>query len=328
MSGARGIVTTMDSASPTRPQSHEHHTVSKFWLKQFADSSGFLKRFDVGAGELNARRIHSKRATVVTDLYILDSWNATHDVDEHDLLRPLEDKAAKVMGRLRAAEDLSRVWPLDSPARNQLALYLAASVIRTPRYREHVQASAERMLEGSDRPPIGVDLFRSGVLTGDPEDLARLGRRYGLWHKGEQAPANFQSDYLRDQLPRLARHLFEQRWVIMRAPTPYFTISDNPVALIGGAIESGRATHHSVDFRNSRWSVTALSRDLVLMTDWHPPSVLSRLNHNGDMTTEFDQGRANMARALMIANADTDVFAHPADLMIEQIWGEFERSSD
>jgi hypothetical protein len=170
----------MDPALPTRPQSHDHHTVPKFWLKQFADSQGFLKEFDVPKdvqNELAKRRTHVKRATVEKDLYVLDSWFATHDIDERKIFGPLEDKAAKVLSTLCNAEDLSTVWPLPDRERNDLTRFLAASVIRTPKYRQHAQIDLDRQVARSDRPLEAIDLYRSSVIVGEPDDMARLGRR-------------------------------------------------------------------------------------------------------------------------------------------------------
>jgi hypothetical protein len=269
------IVAPMDQAFALRPQSHNHHTVPQFWLRQFADSRGFLKEFDVPKVDLIARRTHVKQATVHQDLYVLDSWNATHDIDERQILGPIEDKAARALRTLWKAQDLSTVWPLPQRARNDIATFLAASVIRTPKYRQHADAHMERQVASSNRRLDATNLFRSGVIVGDPDDMARLGRLQGLWKEGDKAPSNVRSNYMRAELPKLARHLFNQRWVLMRAPDTPFVISDNPVALTGQPMTSGPPTFYSVNSLDSRMSLTALSRDLLLITDWHPPEVLS-----------------------------------------------------
>lgn len=309
----------MDPTSPPRPQSHDHHTVPKFWLKQFADSQGFLKEFDVPKdvqNELTKRRKHIRRATVEKDLYVLDSWFATHDIDEREIFGPLEDRAAKVLGTLRNAQDLSRVWPLPDQERNDLARFLAASVIRTQKYREHAQLDLEQQSARKDRPLDAIDLFRSGVILGEPDDMARLGRRYGLWQEGDKAPSNVQSNYMRAEIPKLSRHLFNQRWVLMRTPDPEFVLSDNPVALL----TTEPPTLHTLSALESRMSFAALSRTLILITEWHPVDVLSKLPMFGDGVIPFDRQRAGMAAWTLISNAHAHFYEHPDDRVVEDVW--------
>ena len=309
----------MEPALPTRPQSHHHHTVPQFWLKEFADTDKFFKRFKAPGGELIGKRVHVRNATTVDDLYVLDTWSATHDIDEQKIMSPIEREAAKALRPLWDAEDLSTVWPLTDRARNDLAAFLALSVIRTPKYRHDAQIDMEHQVMKSDRPLDFIDLFRSGVIVGDPDDLMRLGRTRGVWREGDQAPSNVQSDYMRAELPKLTRHLFYQRWVLMQAPVPTFVISDNPVALTGQPMTYAGPTFYSVNSRDSRMSITALSRTLLLITDWHPETVLAGLHLNGDGVIPFDAERAGLARATLIINAHREFFEHPDDHIIEDL---------
>ncbi|ANP72179.1 hypothetical protein PA27867_1213 [Cryobacterium arcticum] len=314
------IVPAMDQALPAHPQSHAHHTVPQFWLKQFADSQSSLKMFAVSDNKLVSGRARVRNATVHQDLSVLDSWFETHDIDEKKLFGPIEGRAAKALAPLWSAQDLSTVWPLPQRARNDIATFLAASVVRTPKYRLHADADLERQVARKDRSIHAIDLVRSGAIVGDPDDLARVNRYYGLWQEGDKAPSNVQSDYMRTELPKLARHLFNQRWVLMQAPEPTYVISDNPVALTGQPMTSGPPRFYSVDSLDSRMSITALSRTLLLMTDWHPRQVLATLDFNGDSIIPFDAGRANIARATLILNAEAQFFEHPDDRMVEDIW--------
>ena len=322
----RERVLVMDRIPSARPQSHDHHTVPKFWLKKFADSKGFLKKFDVNSDDISGRRVHSRRATVEKDLYVLQTLDETFDVDEQKVHGPIENRAARALAPLWDCSDLSHVWPLADQAREDVAGLLAASVMRTLKYRNHVELAAERYLDRDDRSVAAVDLYRSGVLTGDPDTLARAAKRYGLWNKGEKAPANLHSDYVRSELRNLVRHLFEQRWILMRTPDPSFVISDNPVALIGELSETVAPSVHSVDFLSSRGSVTALSRDLLLMTDWQLPAVLAPLPHHGDMVVPYDPRRVDFMRGLLLRNADTQVFGHPDDSILESVRERFSSS--
>lgn len=312
-------VAPMDSTLPTRPQSHDHHTVPKFWLKQFADSQGFLKELDAPKNvqdDLTIRRTHVKRATVEKDLYVLDSWFATHDIDERQIFGPLEDKAAKVLSTLWNAEDLSTVWPLPEQERNDLARFLAASVIRTPKFRQDAQIDLDRQVARNDRPLDPIDLFRSGVIVGEPDDMARLGRRNGLWREGDKAPSNVQSNYMRAEIPKLSRHLFNQRWVLMRTPEPAFVLSDNPVALM----TTEPPTLHTLTSLDSRMSFAALSRTLILITEWHPAETLSKMPMYGDGVIPFDKQRAGSAAWTLISNAHAHFYEHPDDSVVEDVW--------
>jgi hypothetical protein len=309
----------MDPTSPARQQSHNHHTVPQFWLRQFADSLGFLKEVDVPldiSTELNIRRMHVRQATVERDLYVLDSWFETHDVDERQIFGPLEAKAGRILATLRNAQDLSSVWPLTERERNHLARFLAASVIRTPKYRQHAQLDLEQRVARKDRPLHPIDLYRSGVIVGDPDDMARLGRTKGLWKADDLAPSNVQSDYMRAEIPKLSKHIFNQRWVLMRAPEATFVLSDNPVALL----TTEPLTLHTLDSLKSRMSFTALSRELLLITQWHPSDVLATMPLNGDGIIPFEAQRAVKARAVMIANAHAHFYEHPDDSIAEDLW--------
>jgi len=309
----------MDTVPPASPQSHEHHTVPRFWLRQFADANGFLKQIEADKDEFVVRRIHRRKATVVNDLYVLDTGQQIYDTDERKLLGPIEAKGSKALSALRKAADLSTVWPLADEARSHIAMFLAASVLRTPKHRQIVEFEIERYLERADRPFGAIDLFRSGRIVGEPESMDRLGRRYGLWREGENVPSNVHSDYLRTELPNLARHLFHQRWALMRTPVATFIIPDNPVALTG-ILATGMPDFYNANFLDSRMSFAALTRNLVLVTDWHPSAVLAKAQLNGDMILPFDQQLAQITRALLIANAHTHLFEHPDDTIIEDFW--------
>lgn len=91
-------------------------------------------------------------------------------------------------------------------------------------------------------------------------------------------------------------------------------------------MDPGFPTFYTVDFRQSHTSITALSRDLVLIKDRHPKSVLDRAHLNGDMAIPFDGKRSEVARALSIANADAHLFEHPDDTLLDDIRGAYRLS--
>jgi hypothetical protein len=117
----------------------------------------------------------------------------------------------------------------------------------------------------------------------------------------------------RNNFNSLAQHLWGQRWILMRAEQPFFSISDNPVALLSNIARGVEPAFHTVDFMASRASFTALGRDLLLFTDWHPAELLRRATANGDTVISFDPDRARFALSMLIANSDRYVFSHPHD---------------
>lgn len=302
--------------------SRRHHTVPRFLLRRFADRQGNLKRFDVAGDVPVSGHVNAKSATVVEDFYVLDTVTRRYDVEERETISRLEDDAAKVLRRLWDTEDLDSVWPLSEKDRNAMCAFLASLVLRTPRFRRQTQEAAENWLKRQDRDLHPIDMFRSGVITGEPETLAAVRRRYGLWTAEEDAPPNFHAEMFRQYFNPLSKHLWDQRWILMRSDQPFLAISDNPVALISNLDGDSEPNFHSLDFIRSRASFTPLGRNLVLFTDWHPAEVLHRARLNGDMVVPFSPGRAKFALTMLVANADKHVFCHPEDHFVEHLFSD------
>jgi hypothetical protein len=121
---------------------------------------------------------------------------------------------------------------------------------------------------------------------------------------------------MRAEIPKLSRHLFNQRWVLMRTPVPTFVISDNPVALM----TTDPPTLHTLTSLDSKMALAALSRNLLLITEWHPSDVLKRMPMYGDSVIAFDAQRAVSARAVLMANAHARFYEHPDDSAVEDMW--------
>lgn len=293
--------------------------IPQFLLRRFAANRSVMKRFDVTLENLVGSRIHVKSATRERDLYVLDGLGKSYDYDERVVMGDLDDRAAKVLNRLWSADDLESVWPLSDHDRGALAQFLASLVLRTPRYRRHSQAIAEQSLADPDRLPLAIDLFRNGVITSESFPIKSVRRYFGVWMEGEEAPANFHAQVFRDHLNPLSKHLFEQRWILMRTPSPYFLLSDNPVALIDKTQAVEGFEYCSVNFLRSRAAFVALDRDLVLAIDWHPMETLRRTKDFGDQVVDFHENHARRSFGILLGNADRHVFSHPDDMHIERV---------
>lgn len=302
--------------------SRRHHTVPRFLLRRFADREGNLSRFDMTGDVPVSGRVNAKSATVVEDFYVLDTVSRRYDIEERETIARLEDNAAKVLRRLWNAEDLTSVWPLSAGDRNAMCAFLTSLVLRTPRFRRHTQEVAENWLKQEDRDIHPIDLFRSGVITGEPEVLAAVRRHYGVWTADEDAPPNFHAEMFRQYFNPLSKHLWDQRWILMRSDEPFLAISDNPVVLLSNLGGDSEPNFHSLDFNQSRASFTPLGRNLLLFTDWHPAEVLRRTRLNGDMVTALSAEHAKFALAMLLANADRHVFCHPEDDVIRRLFSD------
>lgn len=301
-----------------------HHVIPQFLLRRFAADRSVLKQFDVTSENLTGSRVHVKSATKEDNFYVLDGLHGSYDYDEREIMGKLDDRAAKVLHRLWGATDLASVWPLDDADRVTLAQFLAALVLRTPRFRRHSQSVAEHVLRDPDRHPLAIDLFRNGVITSESLPIEIIRKYYGVWLEGEPAPPNFHAQVLRDHLNPLGQHLFEQRWILMRTPHPQFFLSDNPVALVDEIPRDALPRYRGLDFIASKASMVALDRGLLLVTEWHPMEKLRRAKDFGDQCTDFHEGLARMACGVLLGNADRRVFSHPDDVIIETFVSEID----
>nr|WP_253743804.1 DUF4238 domain-containing protein [Herbiconiux sp. SALV-R1] len=292
------------------PTPRGHHVISKFYLRHFAATDGRITRVDLGGDTVRRVRAHVKSATVVRDLYVIEGWNGSSPLVEK-MFATTEDKAAKITARV--IRDPAGAWPLDGDSRVVLSHWLSQQFLRAPLFRLAAERAIRAGLDSSDRHIHFSDLLERGTVTGDPGDLDRLARRFGISTKSNPIPANEYYELLRDHLNPLARHLFEQQWFLGIAKEPSFFVADSPIVLTTSTVDESDGVPFqicSLDYLKSRWSWTPFNRNLLILTRKLPPALLRA---NPDQIIHLSKAQIEQQHMLQAANATKSIYEHPDD---------------
>lgn len=220
------------------------HIVPRFLLARWGDSeTGKIEVADLAAREL--------RHEDPKDFYKLPDFNTSVGADgeplhwlEQQFLAGLDSDTARYLTRLENLQPPRRHlraakknrWHLNhltSPrASVRLAMFAAAQAVRSPVWREAVNANTAEAMKRHVEERVQRDL--SG--TNDPEVRARLEQLLGLRYYADVGGAI--------SLPHLSGHLAyqigevlygEYMWAVHRFPEPWLLLGDDPLLIMNYA---------------------------------------------------------------------------------------------
>lgn len=284
------------------PLSRDHHIVSEFYLKRFADERRQIRR--LSRSDRAGKIVATRRATVERDFYIMrDAEGQEHDRWEKDVFgRSLENHAAPVIRQIARGR-----WPLNDRQRERLVEWIAAQYLRTPTFRSFLDRNLDEWREGVEeggQPAIRAALRGPG--TSD-EDAVRLwGRATELYPPGESQSTNTHFRWFAGLLPETARAFYERSWTLARFTEPALLTADIPVV----PVDDGGTLHPLAP--GAEVVFMPLDRINLLM--------MSKSSDHRDREISGTQELAAMSNALTVHHSQEYVYSHPEDHFAEGLW--------
>ena len=118
----------------TRQLKRRNHTVSKSYLRRFADDRGRPTRVTL-PGDARVK-VSINDATVVRNFYVVQLDDGSESDEAEDLFSVVEGNA---VAAIRALVD-QRVWPIPSDVRTAIAEWVAPQYLRVPWVRPDLRA--------------------------------------------------------------------------------------------------------------------------------------------------------------------------------------------
>ncbi|MEV6058312.1 DUF4238 domain-containing protein, partial [Streptomyces sp. NPDC052107] len=206
------------------------HTVSKFYLKGFADQSGGIRRVSL-PGEPSIV-LSIRDASVIKDFY-------TVTLPDGSLSDAFERAFGKIEGAAAEAlsDILAGVWPIEGEAREAFATWVALQHLRSQdvRYSQgYMNAEMIRLIVGVS----GKEALRSLIQNSESrpvsdEELDDEWRDITKPGGPDMAPsANQHVRLLSSLLPPTAAYLRDCHWTLFRFDRRSIATSDHPVTLV------------------------------------------------------------------------------------------------
>jgi len=278
------------------------HTVSKFFLKGFADEQGRLVRVPLDGGD--PRVVHASNVTVVRDYYSVDLGGGPLNDRFERAFAEVEDRAA---GALRAAVDGTR-WPLDMHAKTRLACWIALQHLRAQAIRDaqsDVRGEMVRLLVGVS----GEEALRTHIETaeGVPVGDARLAAEWAdLTGAGGPTLEPDPIAHIRtilELLPGTTAMFADMQWSLDVFDDAALLTSDHPVVLLPAP---EHPSWSGVGLATAAGYSLNLTRRAALVIGASP----------GYPDTRWQAAPAGLARSLnaaALSNATRTVLHHPDD---------------
>lgn len=211
-----------------------HHTVPKFYLRQFADDRDQLIRVALPGDKRHP--VSVLNATVEKDFYLAELDDGTLVDDPENALVDIETAGANAIRAIVSGGE----WPLRPENRAAISLWAALQILRTPAARqigsEVANVAFKRVILSLGRNGFRERLKKMpgyDMLTGqEVDDLwVNLTDSYGYL----VTPSRNQFFHsIADLLEDMDRALFEREWRLVRFEESGLLTSDNPVAKVPG----------------------------------------------------------------------------------------------
>lgn len=210
-------------------RTRRQHTVSRFYLKGFADESGIVRRVAVPSRDVVDLSVNS--ASVIKDFYTVRLLDGS--------LSDIFEKAfGQIEGGAAAAHQqlLEGTWPIRGESRLNLATWIALQHLRTEGTRgdhEVIRASMIRLLVGIS----GKEALRAHIEQAEGHDVSdsQLEREWDDLTKpgGPDLEPDVEAhiDTILTLLPGFSAYLADCHWTLYRFQRRCLATSDHPVSL-------------------------------------------------------------------------------------------------
>jgi hypothetical protein len=270
-----------------------HHTVSKFYLKRFANDREIIQRFSLK--DLKSHPISINAASVHRDFYMLKLEDGSDTDILEDAFGDLEGSAAQAMHEIIEADQ----WPPTEEQRWSISAWIALQHLRTTKQRKWMGELADALVKAH----IGLSISKE-----QKKELAESAPSLLDTDSYEVAvTANHHAEHIQRMLTNTASTFFHRAWRIVKFKKKTLATGDAPVLLLP---EPGHPPYMGVGLLNAGEVVVPLARKIALvMGEFEGPD--SILPGSTRISKVINQGIANNAR-------DT-IFFHPDDKIAEGI---------
>lgn len=298
-------------------RSRRQHTVSKFYLRAFANESSVVRRIGVPSRE--AVDLSVNDASVIKAFYSV----RLPDGSMSDIF---EKAFADIEGGAAAAhsELLDGQWPLHGDARMDLAEWIALQHLRTDGTRgghEVIRASMIRLVVGiSGKEALRQHIERTEARTVTDEELESEWDDLTKPGGPDLAPDVLgHMDTVLSLLPGFAAYVHDCHWTLFRFRRRCLVTSDHPVSLLVGP---EHPPFFGVGIANAELFLVPMSRRVAITVQ--PRHRLLDAGFPDENVPDFMAPVST--KAAMAINQETAarvrqyIYHHPADTPLQGLW--------
>lgn len=292
-------------------ETRRQHTVSKFYLKGFADDRDQISRIQL-PGEPRIK-LSINDATVIKDFYSLELPNGERTDMFEKLFAEIEGPASRALEAVRGGK-----WPLSAEEKEELGFWIALQQLRGEEIRgsqNHVQGEFIRLLVGVS----GKEALRShiGHAEGRTISNAELDLEWqDLTKPGGPDLAANPAEHVRlvvEVAPGFAAYLRDSHWMLHVFERKALLTADHPVTMD----ERNRGPHDGIGLFTADMFALPLSRRLALTIQ--PRHSLRDFTPNPEQAPDFKipgtAASANSFNQQTVREARRYVYLHPDDTL-------------
>lgn len=293
------------------------HTVSRFYLKGFADETGNIRRVTL-PGEPSIV-LSTRDATVIKDFYTVTLPDGSLSDAFEKAFGKIENSAAEALGRI-----LQGTWPIEGEAREAFATWVALQHLRSENVRSgqgYMNAEMIRLIVGVS----GKEALRSLIQDSESRPVSDDELNYewqDITKPGgpEMDPnANQHVRLLTSLLPTTAAYLRDCHWTLFRFDRRSIATSDHPVTL---AVAPDHPRWQGVGIATAELFLVPLSRRVALTIQ--PRRRFPQMPRGVARVPDFTKkGTTAIARSInqeTAARARKYVYHHPGEAPLERLY--------
>ncbi|WNO64658.1 DUF4238 domain-containing protein [Streptomyces sp. AM2-3-1] len=293
------------------------HTVSKFYLKGFADGSGKICRVSLPGEPLIV--LSTNDATVVKDFYTVTLPDGSLSDFFEKAFSNIEGAAAEALRLI-----LAGTWPIEGEAREAFASWVALQHLRS----EDIRSGQGRMSAEMIRLIVGVsgkEALRSLIQSSESravcdEELDREWRDITKPGGPDMTSnANQHVRLLTSLLPTTAAYLRDCHWTLFRFDRRSIATSDHPVTL---AVAPDHPRWQGVGIATAELFLVPLSRRAALTIQPHRkfPQIPAGVRSVPDFTQKGTTAIARSINQETAARARRYIYHHPHETPLQGLY--------
>ncbi|MGW7400657.1 DUF4238 domain-containing protein [Streptomyces cyaneofuscatus] len=298
-------------------RTRRQHTVSRFYLKGFADDAGAIRRVSL-PGEPSIV-LSTRDATVIKDFYTVTLPDGSLSDFFEKAFSKIESSAAEALGLI-----LDGTWPLEGNNREAFATWVALQHLRSEDMRSSqvgINAEMIRLIVGvSGKEALRSLIQESESRTISDEELDEEWRDITKPGGPDMNPgANQHVRLMTNLLPTTAAYLRDCHWTLFRFARRAIATSDHPVSLV---VAPDHPKWQGVGIATAELFLIPLSRRAALTIQ--PRRRFSQLPTEVERVPDFTQrGTTSIARSInqeTAARARKYVYHHPDEKPLQGLY--------